>query len=134
MCSFITFFIPTVLILSQSGFSPQSNLCTKGTMCQAWQHSLHMGRNGSCAQKFTAFHHCRERAAKNTNMHHLFKKSIGTKNANSCKSTHENALTFSVAFLFVPKSIQVFSFSNMSMKAQRIPSVNSAICNTGFSQ
>lgn len=36
-------------------------------------------------------------------------------------------LTFSLAFLFVPASIHSFSFSSMSIKAQRIPSINSSI-------
>lgn len=36
-------------------------------------------------------------------------------------------LTFSWAFLFVPASIQSFSFSSMSIKAQRTPSINSSI-------
>lgn len=40
----------------------------------------------------------------------------------------KRTLTFSLAFLFVPASIHSFSVSSMSIKAQRIPSINSSIC------
>lgn len=39
----------------------------------------------------------------------------------------QRILTFSLAFLFVPASIHSFSFSSMSIKAHRTPSINSSI-------
>lgn len=47
--------------------------------------------------------------------------------SNSIFFSPKGILTFSLAFLFVPASIHSFSFSSMSIKAHRTPSINSSI-------
>lgn len=55
-----------------------------------------------------------------TKIHH-------TKNQGFVFFSSKGILTFSLAFLLVPASIHSFSFSSMSIKAQRTPSINSSI-------
>lgn len=86
------------------------NLCVYPNRCLTLSP---FGRNSSVTIKIYYTHQCSAwKCGKSRSMYFPYK----------------GILTFSLAFLLVSASIHSFSFSSMSIKAQRTPSINSFIC------